>query len=669
MNFRSSFKKNLKTAVPLAVLLAIFPRLSQAVPPENAGEALGLARTFTIWHQNFPEQFFRLAADTGIADGALLESANFIPKWVPAQTLSNPELFRFERRDIGVKQTTASITYELKNDSVELAVCLTKEGRVVVNWEARSGGAADYLLGQGRPQLIYWRYFGIQKIKKIARAIALLTGGGAAGETKSENSFHLRDVRKWEVVSLKKGISHLKIEFPLPGNFPRFQENSYFARVIVCGAQAGRISKILPLAISGNNLSGEIPLHNKNAVIAKIFSIDGDGGSASLFNDKVPFGAALEDPSFTEEAVRSAVRKAQATKLLDIKNFPKVLVATMWGITDVIFAKILDHSISHTNNGRGIEGYFAKVPPPGQFANLEINLDQGAAIVQIAYTPSSRKNRGPEAIRPDLAKAVRLCEEAGAGAIEVNLCGLTTISRGGGAALMDRPELSRDIIAAVARAVQKKTPVLVKMRTGMDAGHKNAADIAEIAEKAGADAVIVLAQTADKLFDRPFDYETAGKVKSRVKIPVIVNGGIRSPEEAKAVLSATGADGVMIGRACFFDPTVIRRTAEYLASGRSSPPPSPRDMLETAKKHLTMAADYYDRDFDLDVYIMQFMHGYMPYISRGLPRDRQKRALKLLISLDSVDEMRALFNFLDETLRKPGADNNPAPAEPAAVPS
>jgi tRNA-dihydrouridine synthase len=555
--------------------------------------------------------------------------------------------------------TTATIIYEFKNNSSKLAVSLNIDGRGVAEWDIfdaanNSGRKIDIC------RLAYWRYYAVKRIREMARAIASLTGGTVPGEMKNESFFCPLDITKWKVAALSKGTANLKVEFPLPKTISPLQEDSYFMRVLECGADVGLVSKIAPLAVSGNKLYGEIPLRGKNTIVAKIFSIDGTGRSISLFSDKVPFGVALDDPSFTEDAVRSAVRKAEAPKLLCPAKLPKVFVATMCEFTDVVFARILAHSVNRTNSYfSAIGGYFRKVPLPLNFGNFEINLDQGAAIVQISYIPDGPAMRSPEVIRRTHARAVKLCEEAGVGAIEINFYSLMGV-HGGGASMMAEPELCRIIVSAVAHAAHKKMPILVKMRTGLDPEHKNAADIAEIAEQAGADAVIVMAQTAHGPADQPFDYETVREVKRRVKIPVIVNGGIRNFEEAKAVLLETGADGIMLGKACLFDPTIVRRTEEYLSSGRVSPPPTPQTILETAKYHLALAADYYGQDFDFDQYILQFTWGYMTNIFPALRPDKQKAALKALIDIDDIDELRLLFDSLDKDLRK-------TPTDPPAI--
>lgn len=121
------------------------------------------------------------------------------------------------------------------------------------------------------------------------------------------------------------------------------------------------------------------------------------------------------------------------------------------------------------------------------------------------------------------------------------------VGNGEGSALMRDPKLVERIVTQTVRAVKK--PVTIKIRKGFDDNHVNAVEIAKIAEASGAAAVAVHGRTREQYYSGKADWEIIRKVKEAVRIPVIGNGDVDSPARAKALLSETGCDGIMIGRA------------------------------------------------------------------------------------------------------------------------
>ena len=185
-----------------------------------------------------------------------------------------------------------------------------------------------------------------------------------------------------------------------------------------------------------------------------------------------------------------------------------------------------------------------------------------------------------------LAEAARFNVDEGAQVIDVNMgCPAKKVCRvaAGSALLADEPLVAR-ILAAVVSAVP--VPVTLKIRTGPDPKRRNAVRVARLAEAAGVAALAVHGRTRACAFRGHAEYETIREVKRVVSIPVIANGDIDSPERAAAVLAATGADGVMIGRAAQGNPWIFSQVAHYLATGRHLAPPTPEQVRNVLLEHL-----------------------------------------------------------------------------------
>ena len=140
------------------------------------------------------------------------------------------------------------------------------------------------------------------------------------------------------------------------------------------------------------------------------------------------------------------------------------------------------------------------------------------------------------------------------------------------------------ILDAVVAAVP--VPVTLKIRTGPSPERRNALAIARLAESAGIQALAIHGRTRACAFGGEAEYHTIAEVKSRLRIPVIANGDVRTPEEAKRVLERTGADALMIGRAAQGRPWLFREIAHYLATGERLAPPAPREIGAVLGEHL-----------------------------------------------------------------------------------
>lgn len=159
-------------------------------------------------------------------------------------------------------------------------------------------------------------------------------------------------------------------------------------------------------------------------------------------------------------------------------------------------------------------------------------------------------------------------------------------NNGGGSALMKHPALTGQIVEAVCRAVN--IPVTVKIRAGWDNKHKNAVEIAQIAEQAGAAAITVHGRTREQMYTPPVDLEAIAAVKAAVSVPCIGNGDIATPEDAKTMLDETHCDLVMIGRASLGAPWLFRQIEDFLSTGVYSPAPPVQKRMEIMLRHIAL---------------------------------------------------------------------------------
>ena len=192
-----------------------------------------------------------------------------------------------------------------------------------------------------------------------------------------------------------------------------------------------------------------------------------------------------------------------------------------------------------------------------------------------------------------MADAARYNVDHGAQLIDINMgCPAKKVCNAwAGSALMREPELVARILEAVVNAVD--VPVTLKIRTGWDAAHRNAPEIARIAEDAGIQALAIHGRTRDQQYGGTAEYETIAAIKAMLRIPVIANGDIDSPEKAKVVLDATGCDAVMIGRAAQGRPWIFGQVAHYLATGQRLPEPSLEDVRDILLGHLEHLHQFY----------------------------------------------------------------------------
>ncbi|WP_342542629.1 tRNA dihydrouridine synthase DusB [Paenisporosarcina sp. FSL H8-0542] len=228
--------------------------------------------------------------------------------------------------------------------------------------------------------------------------------------------------------------------------------------------------------------------------------------------------------------------------------------------------------------------------------------------------------------------------------IDINMgCPVSKIIRcEAGAKLLLEPEKIYEMVAAVVDNVKK--PVSVKMRTGWDLDHLYAVQNAQAVERAGGSAVAVHGRTRVQMYEGHADWDIIRQVKENVNIPVIGNGDVETPQDAKRMLEETGVDGVMIGRAALGDPWMIYRTVEYLESGELKPEPSVREKMDVCLLHferlLALKGEYV---------AVREMRKHASWYLKGIRGNGKAR--NLINQTESAQELRAFINnFADEQM-------------------
>ncbi len=198
-----------------------------------------------------------------------------------------------------------------------------------------------------------------------------------------------------------------------------------------------------------------------------------------------------------------------------------------------------------------------------------------------------------------MAEAAAYNIDRGAQIIDINMgCPAKKVcNKWAGSALMQDEALALSIVEAVVAACEPKgVPVTLKMRTGWCQSEKNALTIARAAESAGVQMITVHGRTREQGYKGEAEYDTIAAVKAALRIPVVANGDIDSPEKARQVLQATGADALMIGRAAQGRPWIFREVAHYLATGTHLAPPLvaevQRALLEHLQDHYGLYGEY-----------------------------------------------------------------------------
>ena len=261
---------------------------------------------------------------------------------------------------------------------------------------------------------------------------------------------------------------------------------------------------------------------------------------------------------------------------------PALILAPMAGVTDKPFRQLCKEL------GAGLAVSEMTISNP-KLWHTQKSLHRMDHVGEPA--PISVQIAGTEPVQ--LAEAARYNVDHGAQIIDINMgCPAKKVCNAwAGSALMRDEALVGRILDAVVKAVD--VPVTLKIRTGWDADNRNGLQIARIAQSAGITALAVHGRTRDQQYNGAAEYDTIAEIKAALRIPVMANGDIDSPQKAAFVLRATGADALLIGRAAQGRPWIFREFSHYLATGELLPSPALREIRDILLGHLRALHEFY----------------------------------------------------------------------------
>lgn len=326
---------------------------------------------------------------------------------------------------------------------------------------------------------------------------------------------------------------------------------------------------------------------------------------------------------------------------IPVNTLPRVVLAPMAGITDQPFRTLCRNFGAHSTTSEMVASNPAFRNSTKTRLRLNHTGETGTIIVQIA-------GADPKI----LADAARYNVDNGALVIDINMgCPAKKVCNVmAGSALLSNEPLVTEILESVVDAVD--IPVTLKIRTGPNPDLRNGVTIAKIAEQSGIKSLAVHGRTRACAYRGEAEYETIRSIKQNVSIPVLANGDISTPRKAFEVLSATGADGIMIGRGALGNPWIFREIEHYLETGQNMSRPDHNQITDTIFQHLMALYDHYGEYMGLRI-ARKHLRWYFEN-SLGM-LTKEEKIWKQITEADTIESQQRALRIHFETLTEQAA--------------